>query len=425
MTEKHYPQLGETIKTEVLENGLTVYVMPKTGYAKKYAFFATAYGGADRRFFLDGKWQDTPAGIAHFLEHKLFDTKDGNALADLAANGASPNAFTSAEMTAYYFECTDAFEENLKTLLEFVSVPYFTPESVEKEQGIIGQEIGMIADIPEYVVYYNLLKNLYANHPVRDSIAGTVESIAEITDQTLYDLHAAFYRPSNMVLCVVGDVDAEKVLEITKKILPSAFSERPKKDHGAAEEKMVVRPLTETQMEVSKPKFMAGTRVDGDYKGSVCLKLELAGVLALEYLLGKSSALYLRLYESGLIAKDFSTGFFLGQSHGYVEFGGESSDAKAVLEAIQKEIADITQKGKLDEARFTLVKKALYGKLRKALDDVEDICYALASSHFVEADALERAEILENIKSTDLLDFFGEHMRSEQFALSIITPNEQ
>ena len=156
MEQKHYPRVGEKLYHQVLENGLHIYVDPKPEYGKYYAFFATNYGGMDVRFRLDGQWHDTPEGVAHFLEHKMFDTEDGNALQDLAANGASPNAFTSNAITGYYFECTEKFEDNLKTLLSFVSIPWFTPESVDKEQGIIGQEIRMVEDDPNWRVYMNL-----------------------------------------------------------------------------------------------------------------------------------------------------------------------------------------------------------------------------------------------------------------------------
>jgi predicted Zn-dependent peptidase len=184
MKSKGYDLIREQVYSEKLENGLSIFVIPKRGYNKRFAFFATNYGGADRRYKLAGQWLDTPMGVAHFLEHKMFDTRDGNALTDLSANGASPNAFTSSDITAYHFECTEKFEENLEILLSFVSVPYFTPESVQKEQGIIGQEIRMTEDDPDYAVYYGLMKALYKHNPLRDSVAGTVESIAQITTDT-------------------------------------------------------------------------------------------------------------------------------------------------------------------------------------------------------------------------------------------------
>ena len=203
MESRDYPNIGEKLYSTVLENGLRLNVVPKAGFSTRYAVFADNYGGAHRRFQLEGQTIDTPAGVAHFLEHKMFDLPNGdNALNILSANGADPNAFTSSGVTCYYFQCTEGFEENLRMLLHFVSTPYFTAETVEKEQGIIAQEIMMGEDSPDSAVYYNLMEMLYAHHPVRDKVAGTVESISQITHETLYACHKAFYAPSNMALCV-------------------------------------------------------------------------------------------------------------------------------------------------------------------------------------------------------------------------------
>ncbi|MCI7712381.1 MAG: insulinase family protein, partial [Clostridiales bacterium] len=220
MKQTFYERIGEAVCRETLPNGLRINIVPKRDYAKSYAFFATRYGGMDTRFCLNGKWLDTPAGIAHYLEHKMFDTKEGNALQELAKNGAEPNAFTSNAITGYYFDSTTHFEENLEILLSFVSVPYFTEESVAKEQGIIGQEIRMIEDNPDWQIYTRMMKALYAASTARTSIAGTVESISHITAETLYDCHKAFYTPSNMVLTVVGNVDPVHVVDIARRILP-------------------------------------------------------------------------------------------------------------------------------------------------------------------------------------------------------------
>lgn len=221
MEQIRFERIGETMFHQVLDNGLNVFVFPKPEFQKKYAFFATNYGGMDLRFQLDGTWHDTPAGVAHYLEHKMFDTREGNALQQLTANGASPNAFTSNAITGYYFESTEHFEENLRTLLSFVSVPYFTRESVEKERGIIGQEIGMIEDDPNWTVFVNLLGALYEHHPIRTSVAGTVESISHITEETLYACHKAFYDPANMVLCAAGDLDPQAVCRLAREVLPA------------------------------------------------------------------------------------------------------------------------------------------------------------------------------------------------------------
>lgn len=236
MERKRYERLDETMFHTVLPNGLPIYVDEKPEYGKQFAFFATHYGGMNMRYQVEGgPWQETPAGVAHFLEHKMFDTEDGNALQILAANGVDPNAFTSSSLTGYYFEGTDGFEENLRTLLSFVSVPYFTPESVAKEQGIIGQEIRMGEDNPDSEVFYNLLKGLYHHNPIRVHIAGTVESIAAITADTLYACHRAFYNPGNMVLCVAGNVNADRIAEIAAQVLPASPAPAVRTDFGGEE----------------------------------------------------------------------------------------------------------------------------------------------------------------------------------------------
>ena len=181
MVSKEYPRIGEKIYHAELPNGLHIYVDRRPEFQKSYAFFATNYGGMDMKFHLDGQWRDTPAGVAHFLEHKMFDTEDGNALQDLAANGASPNAFTSSALTGYYFESTEKFCDNLKILLSFVSIPWFTQESVDKEQGIIGQEIRMVEDDPDNQVFYGLMECLFDHHPIRVPIAGTQELRREVS----------------------------------------------------------------------------------------------------------------------------------------------------------------------------------------------------------------------------------------------------
>ena len=258
MTRTEYPRLGETVLRETLPNGLRVCVVPKPGYRRKYAFFATRYGGVDMRFRLDGVWHDTPAGIAHYLEHKMFDTADGSALQRLSQNGAEPNAFTANSMTAYYFDCTEHFEENLRILLSFVSTPYFTQESVDKERGIIAQEIRMTEDTPDWRVYKNLLGCLYERSPVRVPIAGTVESIAQITPETLYACHKAFYAPSNMILCVVGDLEAEPVLALAREILPGEPGAAIERDYGAAEAPGVFQKSFTQTMEIATPQFLMG-----------------------------------------------------------------------------------------------------------------------------------------------------------------------
>ena len=252
MKETFYERIGEAVCRQRLANGLEVCVVPKPGYSKKYAFFSTRYGGMDTRFRLDGKWLDTPAGIAHYLEHKMFDMPDGNALQKMSQTGASPNAFTSYNITAYHFSCTSMFEENFRTLLQFVSQGYFTQESVEKERVIIAQEIKMYADNPGSRVDENLFRAMYKNHPIRVPVAGTVESIQDITAQTLIDCHRAFYDPSNMVLCVVGDVDPRQIHDIALEILPKVPGGASERDYGEKEPKEPYQHTITQEMEVSR-----------------------------------------------------------------------------------------------------------------------------------------------------------------------------
>ena len=225
---KRFENVGETLQTAVLDNGLHICVVPKKGFSSFFACFGTYYGSVMRSFDLAGVRHDTPAGVAHYLEHKMFDMPNGdNALQSMTATGADPNAFTAYDETVYYFHCTEHFEENLRTLLRFVTTPYFTAETVEKEQGIIAQEIRMYDDEPDNAVYVDLMKLLYKSHPVRDDIAGTVESIAEIDADTLYACHRAFYTPGNMCLCVAGDVDAAAICAIAEEMLGGEKGEVP------------------------------------------------------------------------------------------------------------------------------------------------------------------------------------------------------
>ena len=219
MTKTYYPELDETLYTRVLENGLTVAVVPREGFTKKMAYFVTDYGSIHTDFILEGKVHKAPAGVAHYLEHKMFDLPGNRDVsAEFAAMGAMTNAFTSYDMTAYYFSTTENFEGCLRLLLEFVSTPYFTEESVEKERGIIDQEIGMNLDSPDSVVFDSLMESMYTKHPIRVPILGTSDTIREITPEVLHACHRAFYTPDNMLLCVVGDVEPEKVISIAREI---------------------------------------------------------------------------------------------------------------------------------------------------------------------------------------------------------------
>ena len=423
MEKLEFTRVGEQMYHEKLENGLNVFVFPKPEHQKGYAFFATNYGGMDMRFCLDGEWHDTPAGVAHYLEHKMFDTQDGNALQELAANGASPNAFTSNAITGYYFESTEKFEENLKILLSFVSVPYFTQESVDKEQGIIGQEIRMYEDDPDWEVYLNLMNAMYRSHPVKENVAGSVESISHITADTLYACHKAFYDPANMVLCVAGNVDPQHICAVAREILPKQPGPIALKDYGEKEPDRVVRGSVEKEMAVSTPLFQLGYKGDAPQRGEEGLRQELVGELALEALLGSSTSLYARLYRQGLINQKFSYGYDSYPGCAFLCAGGESPDPDAVRRAVAEEAGCIGREG-IDGKLWERMKKGVYGGKVRGLNSFENLCVGQAQAFFAGVDYLRFADLFGCITKEEAEDLIARWVTPERTALSVIRPKE-
>ncbi len=424
MKETIYQKLNERVFRHTCGNGLELIVVPKEGFAKSYAFFATKYGGMDMNFSLNGERKKTPAGIAHYLEHKMFDTEEGNALQELAKLGAEPNAFTSDAITGYYFESTEHFEESLRILLSFVSVPYFTEESVAKEQGIIGQEIRMIEDNPGWQVYSNLLKGLYEKHPARIPVAGSVESIAEITAQTLYDCHRAFYDPSNMALCVVGDVDAEHILKIAEEVLPESRRPEIQRDYGTEEAPHAALPLVEAEMEVSLPLFLCGYKCAPSLQGEEYARQELIGGMACDILFGESSPLYNRLYAEGVINGEFGGEYDLLPGISFIAVGGESPDPQRVHTAIMEEAKRIAKEG-VDEVLYQQVKKATYGCLLRAMNSFESIAVGSVEAYFRGCDYFCFPEVFESVNKADIETFITQYVVPDNAAISIIHPKAE
>ena len=420
MKQRFYERIGESVCREVLPNGLEIRVVLKPEYVKKYAFFATRYGGMDTRFCLNGRWLDTPAGIAHYLEHKMFDTKEGNALQELAKNGAEPNAFTSNAMTGYYFDSTDHFEENLEILLSFVSIPYFTEESVAKEQGIIGQEIRMIEDNPDWQIYTRMMKALYAASTARTSIAGTVESISHITAETLYDCHKAFYTPSNMVLTVVGNVDPVHVVDIARRILPREGGPAIPRDYGT-EPAQVAEKETKLAMEVSCPQFLTGFKCTPAEDGEGYMRQSLIGDMACDILLGDSSPLYLRLYDRGLINTSFGGAYEMMPGVAYLYAGGDSKDARAVTAEIQKEAKRLVEEG-IDEDFYQRVRRASFGSNLRGLNSFENIAVSLSEGYFHGYDPFRFPQVFDTITKDDITAFLRENLTADRAVLSEIVP---
>ncbi|MDO4990870.1 MAG: pitrilysin family protein, partial [Eubacteriales bacterium] len=325
--------------------------------------------------------------------------------------------------TCYYFQCTEGFEENLRMLLHFVSTPYFTDETVAKEQGIIGQEIRMGEDNPGLAVYYNLLKLLYAHHPIRDRVAGTVESIREITAQTLYDCHRVFYAPSNMVLCVEGDVEPDEIERIAAEALPAERAPVPRADFGEPEGLLPAEAFRSEAMEVSAPQFLIGLKLPEGLRGGEALRLRLTATLALRMLCGSSSPFFTRLYAEGLLNTDFDYEVDAAADTLTVIVGGESRDPGAVLAQFRDECARVAREG-FEDAYFERARRASLGARLRGLEDFDNVCVSLASGVFDGFCALDAFRLLGELSAEDCRRFAEEYLKPERMAMSVITPKK-
>ena len=425
MNEQIYPQLGERLYRKVLPNGLTVLVVPRPGFSKSLAYFATDFGSVHTDFILDGQAVLTPAGIAHYLEHKLFDLPGGRDVSEeFAALGANVNAFTSYDMTAYLFSCTANFEKCLRLLLEFVSTPYFTEQSVAKEQGIIGQEIGMNEDSADTRVFENLMGAMYACHPIRVPILGTVETISRITPEYLHTCHKAFYHPENMVLCVVADVDPGLVAQMAQEMLPSQPRPQVQPLTDWPELIQCHTPYVENTMEVAMPMFQLGFKCEPIGTGEAAIRQEIVGDLAAEALFGESSQLYLELYEKGLIDSSFGGGFETVQGMSMLTASGDSDDPKAVRDAILARAMTLAETG-IPMADFLRMKRSALGRRLRDLDSFDSTCFRLCAYHFSDFDYFCFPQVYQDVQEQEVRAFLSRVITPERCALSVIRPAEQ
>lgn len=419
-----YKNLSEKIYRRTLSNGLQVMIVPRPGFTKKLAYFVTDFGAIDLSFTLNGEEVTLPMGTAHYLEHKLFDMPDFDVSARFASLGASVNAFTSYDMTAYYFLCTEHFEENLALLLHFVSTPYFTEESVQKEQGIIGQEIGMNTDNPDTRIFESLMGAMYENHPIRNPILGTEESIAKITPQVLEKAHKAFYRPENMLLCVVGDVDPEKVCRIAEENLPKTEPVQVERKTAFPEKMSCQESLTACKMDVAMPTFQLGFKCEAPGFGEKAVRQEMVADLAAELLFGESSALYLQLYQEGLIDSSFGGGFETVKGMGVLTASGDSFDALAVRDRILAEAQKILEEG-LDEKAFARIKRSTLGRRMRDLDSFDSLCFRICAYHFSKYDYFDFPTLYGAITPQEVADFIFKAVTPQRCCISLIYPNTQ
>ncbi|WP_017694895.1 EF-P 5-aminopentanol modification-associated protein YfmH [Bacillus subtilis] len=420
-----YEQLQETLYHEKMSNGLDVYVLPKKGFNKTYAVFTTKYGSINNRFVPLGKNEmvHVPDGIAHFLEHKLFEKADGDVFQDFSKQGASANAFTSFTRTAYLFSSTSNVERNLETLIDFVQDPYFTEKTVEKEKGIIGQEINMYDDNPDWRLYFGVIENMYKEHPVRIDIAGTVESISHITKDLLYECYETFYHPSNMLLFIVGPVDPEAIIsQVRENQGKKPYTDQPEiKREEVKEQEAVFRKEKEIKMNVQGPKCLVGLKSKNPFKlGKELLKHELSMNLLLEALFGKSSAQYESLYEKGYIDETFSFDFTAEYGFGFAAIGGDTPEPDQLAEDIS---SMLLRAGELITAeKIELARKKKIGTFLKALNSPEYIANQFTRYAFLDMSLFDVVTVLEQITLEDVQNVIQEEIAADRLTVCKVVP---
>lgn len=405
-------------------SGLNVFLYPMPGFSSNYAIFGTKYGSVDNAYLDDnGQKVDLPEGIAHFLEHKLFESEDGDAFSKYAKTGAYSNAYTSFDRTCYLFSCSNRFYDNLKILLDFVRSPYFTEATVNKEQGIIGQEIKMYDDMPNWRVMFNMLEGMFYTHPVRIDIAGTVQSIAKITDKTLYDCYNRFYNLSNMFLVLAGDFDEGQVLDFINKNL-AVDDTQNKKANAVIENEPdnVKQNLVSCNLDVAKPLFCIGFKESGRAKTPTIKQI--AGMeILLKMLAGSASPLYKSLLEKDLINEEFSFEYFTGRGFSLPIFDGESDNPKEVLNLILAE-ADRLKSGGFDNKLFEASRREIYGRGIRRFDSAEGVCSMLTDSAVLEYNLFDYFDALASITKQDILNQLSV-FTAEKAVLSVVNPIEK
>ena len=412
MNKIHFENLQETLYNETLDNGLDVYILPKKGFSKTFVTFTTKYGSIDRTFVSgsEGKEVTVPDGIAHFLEHKMFEKEEGDVFQKFSLLGGSANAFTSFTRTAYLFSATDKVYENTQVLLDFVQEPYFTKETVEKEKGIINQEITMYDDLPDWRLYFGAIENLYHEHPVKIDIAGTIESIDKITAEHLYECYETFYHPSNMVLFVVGAVNPEEMMSFIKADQKTKnFGKQADIIRRFPEEPQTVAIAERTlEMDVTKPKLAFGMKCTNvTISGAEMLKQELAAELLLDILFGRTSTFYKEAYEAGLIDESYAYSFSQEQGFGFAMIVSDTEDPDALAAKIRQTIEAETASWTVTEEDLERIAKRKIGQFMRSLNSIEFIANQFTRYQFNEMDLFNVVPTLEALTVTDLQEAFS------------------
>ena len=376
-------KVKEKLYVEKLENGLTVMIIPKKGIQKKYVIWGTNYGSNDSKFIVPGENQETevPKGVAHFLEHKMFEQESGvNSLDTLTALGVEANAYTTNDHTAYLFECTENFYPALDELMNYVQHPYFTDENVEKEKGIIGQEIMMYDDYPEWRVYLNAMEAMYHEHPVKLDITGTIETISHIDKEILYKCYNTFYNPSNMVMVLCGDFEPEELMKEVKGRLIDKKANGAIKRIYPEESETIVKEKIEQNMDVSQPLFTIGIK-DKVAETKERVRKHIAIEILLNMIIGKSSELYKELYDEGILFSVPSLDYEFAKDYAHVLITGQSTEPEKVYEQFKNKVLEM-KKNPLDTEAFNRIKKRIYGEYVKEYNDTSDIARMFLADFF-------------------------------------------
>ncbi|EGQ27457.1 MULTISPECIES: pitrilysin family protein [Sporosarcina] len=427
MKEVVFDELQEKIYTETLENGLKVVILPKRGYSKTFVTFTTKYGSIDRTFKPHGKNEfiTVPDGIAHFLEHKMFEKEDGDVFQKFGLNGASANAYTTFGRTAYLFSATNKIKENTEVLLDFVQEPYFTKETVDKEKGIIAQEITMYDDQPDWRLYFGTIENLYKEHPVKIDIAGTVESIQDITAEHLYTCYETFYHPSNMLLFIVGAVDPEEMMAFVKENQSKKSFDQPEpiERQFPTETKGADIPKRTLTMDVSKPKLNVGMKCTStDQQGQEMLESELSANLVLDSLFGRTSPFYEKAYEEGLIDESFSYEFSMEEGYGFAMVGSDTEEPERLEKLIHQTIQDSKENWPVKEEDLERMRKKKIGQFMRSLNSIEFIANQYTRYEFNEMNLFDVVPTLEKLSMDKLKQAFSMFSDDSSYTVFEVKP---
>lgn len=429
LTKRENAMTGEVMYSGKHSSGLGVYIVPKPEYSGSYAIFGTRYGSVDSEFIVPGESEaiTVPDGIAHYLEHKMFDQPDGSNVFDkFSLYGGNANAFTSFNMTAYLFSATSHFKENLETLLDYVQSPYYTDETVSKEQGIIGQEIRMYDDNPGWKLFFNFINCLYNEHPVKKEIAGTIESISHITADYLYKCYNTFYNLSNMSLVIVGNVDVDECVAVIEDGVKNnePFTEPIKKIYPS-EPGNVASSYAERSMAISSPMFMMGFKDnDTDLSGEDLLVKNIEMNILLRMLFARGTDIYEKLYSQNLINTTFSFDYTMQPDYAFSSVDGETKDPKKVYDTILDEIDKIRESG-LDKEAFERAKKVVWGRYIRMHNDIEDYACTFMQFLFMGIDYFDFYNAYKRVTLEDVQKRFMNHFKRELSALSVISPIEK